>query len=90
MKAWRLEAVQINVRRKAGSKAPKSRVQMHQRDKGVSRGCSNWLLDGLLLHAGFKAAVYDDHQESLRHIPVTQGYLNRLRSLLKAAGKWVH
>lgn len=64
MKAWRIEAEVINKRRNEGSKEPSARVQMQQR-KALSKmykpaGSGNWLLDGMLLRGGFKAAVYGD------------------------------
>lgn len=68
MKAWRKEAAAINARKAAGSKEPSARVQMQQA-RYVQRmfkpkGSGNWLLDGLLIHAGFKAAVYGDPVQS--------------------------
>lgn len=62
MKAWRIEAEKINARRKAGSKEPKARVQMRQA-RNIQQmfkpvGSGSWLLDGLLIRGGFKAAVY--------------------------------
>lgn len=64
MKAWRKKAEAINARKAAGSKEPSARVQMQQA-RFVERmfkpkGSGNWLLDGLLLKGGFKAAVYGD------------------------------
>lgn len=64
MKAWRLEAAAINKRIAEGSKEPRSRIRMQQQ-RMISRafkpkGSGNWLLDGLLIKAGFKAAVYGD------------------------------
>jgi len=64
MKAWRLEAQAINQRIAAGSKEPRSRVQMQQRE-AISRyykakGSGNWLMDGMFLRNGFKRAVYGE------------------------------
>lgn len=76
-KAWRNEsAASINQQRVreltflGKVHTPAARTLMQQR-RAISKqfkpkGSGNWLLDGLLLKAGFKAAVYGD---SVKRIP---------------------
>lgn len=53
MKAWRLEANEINARRNEGSKEPSARVQKVQRQASPKvKGEGNWLLAGLLVREG--------------------------------------
>lgn len=103
MKAWRKKAAAINARKAAGSKEPSARVQTQQA-RFVQRmfkpkDGGNWLLDGLLIHAGFKAAVYgepvqskagevftvyDEEAESLRLKPRNKSWLAALVDKTKA------
>lgn len=85
MKAWRLEAEKINKRRKAGSREATARVQKGQRaltPKTV--GYSNWLLSGLMIHAGFWPASHA-YQKPEPYIPYTEGFIKRM---LKKAKRW--
>ena len=87
MKAWRLEAAAINARRKAGSREPTARVQKEQRMAMPKlRGASNWLLSGLMVHAGFWVIPSAPGFTQLEpYIPQTEGFARRLVNRLK---KW--
>lgn len=83
MKAWRLEAEKINKRRMAGSREATARVQKEQRAHVPKMvGCSNWLLTGLMIHAGFWPS-HHAYQTSEAYIPQTEGFVKRMFKMAK-------
>lgn len=102
MKAWRLEAEAINKRIAAGSKEPRARVQMRQRE-AISRyykakGSGNWLMDGMFLRNGFKRAVYGEpvtypngtevYDDVVRHPLPGDGGKSILGKIMSKAKAW--
>ena len=87
MKAWRIEAAKINARRKAGSREPTARVQKEQRMAMPKlQGDSNWLLSGLMIHAGFwTMPSMPGFRKPEPYVPVTEGFARKLVNRLK---KW--
>lgn len=81
-KAWRNEnARKINARREAGSKEPNARTQMRHRVQIKKEG-SNWLLSGLMMHAGYMPAVPN---AGTAEVPVTMGLARRIS---RAMSRW--
>lgn len=80
-KAWRNENAQkINARREAGSKEPHARTQMRQQVKVT--GGSNWLLSGLMIHAGYAPATPGVPNTE---VPLTEGLAKRVS---RAVRQW--
>jgi hypothetical protein len=78
MKQWRRDAEAINKRRAEGSKEPRARVQMRNRVT-IAKG-TNWLLAGLMIHAG----IIKPNGSAARteQVPATEGAAKRfLRKL---------
>lgn len=82
MKAWRLEASEINARRKDGSKEPTARVQKVQRGQQRAIKGSTWLLDGLLIRAGIINPLPDVSPRYLR-VAGRMGWWNKFVTLTK-------
>ena len=74
-KAWRNEnARKINARREAGSKEPNARTQMREKVQ-IKKAGSNWLLSGLMMHAGYMPAVAN---AGTAEVPITEGLARRV------------
>ncbi len=90
MKAWRLDAPNVNLRREMGSKEPTARVQMRAKQVvKTAPNASNWLLAGLLGHGGYNAVSYvPDYDTEV--IPPTEGMARKasryIRNLRKPFG----
>lgn len=82
-KAWRNEnAAKINARKAAGSKEPSARVQKDNRIK-IASNASNWLLEGLMGHAGYNAVGFG--KLGKEYIPPTEGMAQRLSKSIRKA-----
>lgn len=91
MKAWRLDAVNVNARRLAGSKEPTARVQKARRmvSAKLSTNASTWLLDGLLNGLLIRAGIIDPMplKEQLR--PATAQSASWWKKFKAQAKRWL-
>lgn len=80
MKAWRLAAHNVNLRREMGSKEPSARVQKVQgqlADKLAPGHSTNWLLAGLMQRAGIIQG------EPVSPVPQTEGFAKRVARMYR-------
>ena len=86
MKAWRLDAPNVNLRRAMGSKEPTARVQKVQRQLAAKLSpshSSNWLLAGLMQRAGLIQG------EALSPVPHTEGFAKRVARMYRKTKKFL-
>lgn len=80
MKAWRLDAPNVNLRREMGSREPTARVQKVQRQlvaKLAPSYSSNWLTSALLQRAGITQG------EPLSPVLQTEGFAELARRMYR-------
>jgi hypothetical protein len=86
MKAWRLDAPNVNLRREIGSKEPSARVQKVQRQlaaKLAPAPSTNWLLAGLMQRAGIIQGG------PLSPVPQTEGFAKRVARMYRKTKKFL-